>query len=294
MELTQIKYFVKLAELLNFTEAAKASFVAQSTLSISIKLLEEELGVKLFDRIGKKVYLTDSGNLFLGYARNALASLNNGVQELNAVMQVFKGKLCIGVTYSTSEILKSHLMAYTKKYPELKLSIIMFNTVEEIVNSLLANKLDLAITYKPEKPLPLVGVRPLSESPLSLIVSIDHPLAAKDKVKLKEISGYPFATFVKGMHTRSMVERLFAKNKIHIEPQIEVNDTNFILEMIATGHWISILSPISIRSHQHIKSIPIVGDQEHLSVCLMWLNGKSRQVICQTLLDELEKSKELK
>ena len=59
MELTPIRYFVKLADVLNFTEAAKALFITQSTLSISIKQLEEEIGAKLFDRIGKKVYLTE-------------------------------------------------------------------------------------------------------------------------------------------------------------------------------------------------------------------------------------------
>ena len=68
MELSQIRYFVKLAELLNFTEASKELFITQSTLSISIKQLEEELGVRLFDRIGKKVFITESGTAFLDYA----------------------------------------------------------------------------------------------------------------------------------------------------------------------------------------------------------------------------------
>ena len=59
MELTPLKYFVKLADVLSFTEASKELFITQSTLSLSIKQLEEELGVTLFDRIGKKIYLTD-------------------------------------------------------------------------------------------------------------------------------------------------------------------------------------------------------------------------------------------
>ena len=117
MELSQIRYFIRLAEMLSFTEAAKASFVTQSALSVSIKQLEEELGVRLFDRIGKKVFLTDYGKLFLGYARNAVDSLQDGVRELNALNNVFKGKLHIGVTYSMSELLKSHLLSFTEKYP---------------------------------------------------------------------------------------------------------------------------------------------------------------------------------
>lgn len=66
MELTPLKYFVKLADVLSFTEASKELFITQSTLSLSIKQLEEELGVTLFDRIGKKIYLTDAGRDFFG------------------------------------------------------------------------------------------------------------------------------------------------------------------------------------------------------------------------------------
>ena len=72
MELTPLRYFVKLAEVLSFTEASKELFITQSTLSLSIKQLEEELGVTLFDRIGKKIYLTDAGRDFLNCARKAL------------------------------------------------------------------------------------------------------------------------------------------------------------------------------------------------------------------------------
>lgn len=69
MELTPLKYFVKLADVLSFTEASKELFITQSTLSLSIKQLEEELGVTLFDRIGKKIYLTDAGRDFLDCSR---------------------------------------------------------------------------------------------------------------------------------------------------------------------------------------------------------------------------------
>lgn len=287
MELIQIKYFVKLAELLSFTEAAKASFVTQSTLSISIKQLEEELGVKLFDRISKKVFLTDYGKMFLCYARKALVILNDGVQELNATRNVFKGKLQVGVTYSMSELLKSHLAKFTNKYPDIRLNIIMHNTVEKIINSLLSNELDIAITYRPEKLNPFIEVLSLSEYPLFAIVSDNHPLASCSQVTLHDLARYPLVTFVKGMHTRNIIELLLSRNGMKIEPHIEVNDTNFIIDLVATGNWVSILSPVSIYTHPNVKAIPIKGKQEYLSACLMWLKGKSKQTIYQTLINEL-------
>ena len=79
MELTPLKYFVKLADVLSFTEASKELFITQSTLSLSIKQLEEELGVTLFDRIGKKIYLTDAGRDFLDCSRKAIEEVAYGM-----------------------------------------------------------------------------------------------------------------------------------------------------------------------------------------------------------------------
>lgn len=287
MELSQIRYFVKLAEALSFTEAAKELFITQSTLSISMKQLEDELGVQLFDRIGKKVFITDSGTTFLRYASEAMRSLNEGVQEVNALNQVFRGQMHIGVTYSTREILHAHLVDYTRAYPGIKLVVKMFNTVEEIMTGITSNSLDIAITYTPDKLPPNVAMHPLLVSPLSVVVSRNHRLANAAQVSLPEMRNYLFATFLRGMHTRAMVERIFQYNKLALEPHIEVNDTSLILEMVETGHWFSILSPISIQGRSSCVAIPISGKKEQLSVSILWLKGKSKQTIYNTFIDTI-------
>ena len=92
MELTPLKYFVKLADVLSFTEASKELFITQSTLSLSIKQLEEELGVTLFDRIGKKIYLTDAGRDFLDCSRKAIGGVWHTAFEGNAACLYGKDK----------------------------------------------------------------------------------------------------------------------------------------------------------------------------------------------------------
>ena len=273
--------------MLSFTEASKALFITQSTLSISIRQLEDELGTNLFDRIGKKVYLTDMGQLFLNYARAALTNIHDGMQEINISKQIYRGKLSIGVTYSTCEILNSHIVEYTRKYPNIHLTVIMFNTVDEVISGLLSNKLDIAITYTPEKLLPSVCVEPVVETPLLAIVCKGHPLAERFEVTYADIVQFPFATFLKGMHTRAMIDRLLAKNNIQLEPQIEVNDTNLILDLVRTGHWVSILSPLSVQNKPNFVALPIKGKPESLSVSVLWLKGKSKQTLYQTLLQEI-------
>ena len=129
MELTPLKYFVKLADVLSFTEASKELFITQSTLSLSIKQLEEELGVTLFDRIGKKIYLTDAGRDFLDCSRKAIEEVAYGIQHLKEMQHVYTGKIKIGVIYSLFPMLNICVLKFTKAFPKAELSIVYSHSV---------------------------------------------------------------------------------------------------------------------------------------------------------------------
>ena len=116
MELTQMKYFVKLAEELNFTEAAKKLFITQSTLSLSIKKLEEECGTPLFDRIGKGTYLTEAGKVFVNFAKRAIEETETGLKSIKECNGIYTGKLQIGVVYSLHNVLNSCVLDFTNQY----------------------------------------------------------------------------------------------------------------------------------------------------------------------------------
>src|SRR3954463_12885756 len=105
MELRQLRYFIRSAELLNFTEAAHTLYISQSTLSQQIKQLEDELGIPLFDRIGKRVHLTEAGGLFLPYARQTLVDSEGGRFVIDDLKGLKTGELKIGVTYGLSALL---------------------------------------------------------------------------------------------------------------------------------------------------------------------------------------------
>ena len=99
MEIYQLQYFIKTAEVLHFTKAAELCFVTQSGLSQQIKKLEEELGMPLFKRIGKKVQLTEAGSVFLIHAKQVLENVENGKQAIEDLNEMIGGELRIGVTY---------------------------------------------------------------------------------------------------------------------------------------------------------------------------------------------------
>ena len=150
MELTPLKYFVKLADVLSFTEASKELFITQSTLSLSIKQLEEELGVTLFDRIGKKIYLTDAGRDFLDCSRKAIEEVAYGIQHLKEMQHVYTGKIKIGVIYSLFPLLNICVLKFTKAFPKAELSIVYSHSVLELVELINSNKLDFALSYNPQ------------------------------------------------------------------------------------------------------------------------------------------------
>ena len=114
MELRQLKYFKQACELQNFSEAARALHISQSTLSQQIKQLENELDVLLFDRVGKRVIPTEAGVAFLPYAHKEIKNAENGKQIIRDLKGIETGSLHIGVTYSMSPLLIAALNQFTK------------------------------------------------------------------------------------------------------------------------------------------------------------------------------------
>lgn len=117
MELRQLKYFVKVAETLNFSEASRNLFITQSTLSQQIRQLEQELGTALFQRDSHRVELTEAGSELLPYAMRTIRDSQLCFERMNDLRDLLAGTLNIGVTYSFSPVLTETLLDFMKLYP---------------------------------------------------------------------------------------------------------------------------------------------------------------------------------
>lgn len=168
MELRQLKYFKQACELQNFSEAARALHISQSTLSQQIKQLENELDVLLFDRVGKRVIPTEAGVAFLPYAHKAIQDAENGKQIIRDLKGIETGSLHIGVTYSMSPLLIAALNQFTKIYPKIKVEI-RFATSEELLKRLEENDLDFVLSFKPDNHAAQFETLPLFSSRLCFI-----------------------------------------------------------------------------------------------------------------------------
>lgn len=287
MELTPLKYFVKLADVLSYTEAAKELFITQSTLSLSIKHLEEELGTPLFDRVGKKIYLNDAGRDFLLYSRKALEEVDYGVQHLKEMQHSYKGKVRIGVIYSLFPLLNICVLKFIRTYLQAELSVVYSHSVLELADLICSNKLDFAMSYHPQDASALMDFEEYARLPLCIIAHINHPVAIRKQFSLSDLTEFPVIFLEKELYTRKVIDRMLAQYKVKVKPQIEVNSTPLLLEMLRTGHWISILPQDVVVSSPDLKAIPIKEKVEWMHICLLSLKGKRHSLLSEKFLEIL-------
>lgn len=276
MELRQLKYFNKAAELLNFTEAARKLFISQSTLSQQIKQLEDELGILLFDRIGKSILLTEAGVSFLPFARKTIRDSEDGKQIMKDLQELQKGELYIGVTYSLSSLLTATLIRFSEKYPQIKLYI-TFATSSELENKLNNNEVDFILSLEPKNFNDQFDYMSLFSSNLHFVVSRTHKLSTLKQISLKQLSNLQFILPAKGFITRDSLDELFLKNNITPNIKMEINDVNAILKLVKTGYWTTILSLASVRDDLDLIAIPIQTKELSTHASLFWAKGSYRK-----------------
>jgi len=188
MELRHLRYFVAVAEQLNFRRAADRLRVAQPALSSQIKNLEAELGVKLFDRTTRSVSLTPTGQIFLGEARGILGATAHAEQLVRKAELGLVGTLRVGViTPATGPLLARVLRHFHQKFPGVQLSLSALTTTEQL-KRLRAGELDAGLLRPPVVSLDL-ETRFVEQAPLMLAVPAGHRLAKKKKLEWIDFNG---------------------------------------------------------------------------------------------------------
>jgi LysR family cyn operon transcriptional activator len=293
MELRQLKYFVKSAEYLNFSVAAKHLYITQSTLSQQIKQLEFELGFELFLRNSRHISLTEAGEEFLPFARKTILDAEDGVQRLHDLQHVKTGTLRVGVTYSLSTVLTEGLISFMKEFPGIKLEV-FYKTVDELMVLLREHKVDFILSYKPLADAPDIESMPLFENVLALVVSNEHPLASCKKIKLSELSGKPLILPSKGLQARTMLDKLVDGKNIELVYKLELNETNILLQMVATGNYATILSTSAVFGKTRFKAIPLDESGNVMEASLLRLEGAYQKSAAKEFIDILLKTEAVK
>lgn len=266
MELRQLRYFVKAAETLNFSDAAKALNIAQSSLSQQIKQLEEELGVQLFMRNSHAIRLTEAGELMLPFALRTVHDAETCAQRIHDLQKLLSGTLNIGVTYSFSPILTETVISFMKLYPGIKLNII-YKPMGELMELLAKRELDFVLAFKPTKPVADVESHILFQNSLSAVMGISHPLASKEKVTLAELEKYELALPSKGLQARNAFDHIAdTYSRFHI--RIELNEVNILLKLIRQTRLVTVLAEDSIYNEHDVKAVPLDIPDNEMTGCV--------------------------
>ena len=266
MELRQLKSFIKAAEMLSFSDAAKALNIAQSSLSQQIKQLEDELDVKLFLRNSHSIALTEAGKVMLPFALRTIHDAQTCTDRIRDLQKLLTGSLCIGVTYSFSPILTETVISFMKMYPHIKLNII-YEPMNKLMELLAKRQLDFVLAFKPTQPIADVESHTLFQNRLSAVVSATHPLASKEKVTLSELEKYDLALPSKGLQARNAFDSI-VNGSDNFNIRIELNEVNILLKLIRQTRLVTVLAEDSIYNERDVKAIPIDIPENEMMGCV--------------------------
>lgn len=255
MEFREISTFLQVAQYQSFSKAARHLGYSQAAVTIQIKQLEQELGVHLFDRIGKQISLTHQGQVFYQYAvsiRNDLEQAKNAVSDPSTL----SGKLCLGTIESICASIFPDLLAeYHRLHPEVTISIVT-DSPGVLLDRMNENTID--IVYLLDRRIYDNRWCKTLEKPEEniFVASPDHELAlVKRELELDEVLRFRFFLTEKDASYRHMLEQYLASINRSVKPFLEIGSTEFIIHMLLKNTGISFLPKFTVQRELQQKQL---------------------------------------
>lgn len=236
----QLQIFTVAASHLSFARTAEQLHLTHAAISLQIKQLEEVAGAQLFERLGKRVYLTEAGDILLVTARQVLQALDEAEDALAGLKGLKGGRVSVAVT-STSEYFAPGLLAeFRRAQPDVRVRLIVHNR-EEVNRLLLANQVDLAIMGRPPADLDAEAVS-FAPHPFVFVAAADHPLAQRRSVPLEDLAAETMIVRESGSGTRSAMEGFLRDNALTPTIGMEMGSNEAIKQAVVAGLGISFMS----------------------------------------------------
>lgn len=236
----QLQIFSVAASHLSFARAAEKLHLTHAAISLQIKQLEDVCGTQLFDRIGKKVFLTEAGDILLDHARQILQSLKDADESLMALKGLKGGRVTIAVT-STAEYFAPGLLAeFRKAQADVRVRLLVDNR-EEVSRMLISNEVDLAIMGRPPADMEAEATT-FAPHPFVIVAGADHPLVGRSALTLDDIAQETMIVREAGSGTRLAMEGFFREHAIEPNIDMEMGSNEAIKQAVVAGLGISFIS----------------------------------------------------
>ncbi|WP_409298974.1 LysR family transcriptional regulator [Peribacillus sp. SCS-26] len=274
MDLRQLRYFIAIVEEGSISGAARRLHLAQPPLSHQLKLMEEELGVILLERQGKKSEITDAGNALYKHALQMTSLMEEGMKEIKEIGTEVQGVLHIGVNTLSSFPLSQFLLKFQRKYPHVHYKIVQSDSPH--LSELIENRsLDLAIIRLPAKE-EIFEFISIEEDTFVAVFPEDFAVSG-DSFDIKEISSFPLILpSIEGLGIHSMIMEEFTR--LGITPQLigECSDIALLLQLVAAGFGISIVprSVLSVHPGLKVREAELAETELRSDAAVIWLKNR--------------------
>ncbi len=285
MNLRDLHYFVTLAQVEHFGTAAKRCFVSQPTMSMQIKKLEEELGVELFERDNKRVFITNIGRELLARATDILANVAEFKEAARTACDPMRGILRLGVIPTVAPyLLPLVLPAIQHQFPNLKIGLIEEKTTT-LIDQLAAGGLDAAIMASP-----VAGdfvQRDLYEEPFYFACAADAPMAKQSLIKLSALTAYPVMLLEEGHCLREQAMAICHLVQAENYADFTATSLETLRLMVEVGYGVTLLPALVARDVKatHLSVIPFEKPWPTRTIALYWRPSSARKMCLNALAD---------
>lgn len=236
----QLKVFSAVASHLSYTRAAQALHLTQPAVSMQVRQLEDSIGLPLFEQLGRKVYLTESGKELYRYSRQIELIFNEMDSVFSALRGLETGTLTVSVATTASYFSTRLLAEFVRIHAKVQITLDVTNR-ETLLGQLEDNSCDLVIMGRPPEDMELESV-PFMENPLVIVAPAQHPWVGRDRIALDEMAEQAFVVREQGSGTRGAIERFFAQHDLRLKTSMELGSNDAIKQAVIAGLGLGIVS----------------------------------------------------
>jgi DNA-binding transcriptional LysR family regulator len=254
MDVRDLQVFLSVAKHLNFTRAGEEIHLSQPSVSVRVRHLEEELGVKLFEQLGKRMTLTEAGQMLVPYARRVVAALDDARHAIEELQGLERGTLRIGASTTPGMYLVPKLIATFKlKYPKIETRLEIQDT-RQIEGEVIRNEFDFGFVGGH-----LVGseveVMPWLTDEIVLVAPTGHPLTRKKRVTISDLKGEQFISREQGSATQAIVDDRLRASGLELATVMEMNNPEAVKKAVQSGLGVAFLSRYAVETELKAKTL---------------------------------------
>jgi len=257
MECRDLQVFLSVASHLNYTRAGEELNLSQPSVSVRIRQLETELGLKLFEQLGKKVALTDAGQLLVPYARRVIAAVDDARHAIDELQGLERGSLRIGASTTPGMYLVPQLVAeFKQRHPKIEIHLGIKDT-REVEDGVLRNEFDFGFVGGHLATVEVTALPWLTDE-LLLVVPPSHPFAKKKTAKKEDLLKERFILRESGSATRATILKQISKSNLELSTIMEMENPESVKKAVQSGLGIAFISKFAVATELKAKTLVAV------------------------------------